>query len=310
MNEKNLRTFVVVNPTAASGATGHRWAHIARTLERALGRFEHGFTEAPQHATALTRKALANGCRMVVAVGGDGTFNEVACGFFDGRRPVAPNAVLGVIPQGTGCDFARAMGIGKTIEDACARLARGSARPVDVGTARFIGHDGQPGERLFLTVASFGCGGAVAHAITSGTKRIGGRLAYLLAAARTLLQYRDRTVTVAVDDDGPEPMKITNYAVCNSQYFGGGISVAPKARVDDGRFDVTIWTGFGLKDLILKRRSLYDGTHVNDPRTRVLLAKKVVASSDERVLLEVDGESVGRLPVTVEILPGALHLKV
>ena len=237
--------------------------------------------------------------------------NEVACGFFDGRRPVAPSTVLGIIPQGTGCDLARAMGIGKGLEDACARLSGRNTRLIDVGTVRFISHDGQSTERVFVNVVSFGCGGAVAHAIsTSVSKRIGGKLPFMLTTAKTLLRYRDQAVTVRVDDGAPEQMDITNYAVCNAQYFGGGMWVAPYAEVDDGRFDLTIWAGFGLVDFILKRRSIYNGTHVHDTGTRILRAKKVVATSKERVLLDLDGESVGRLPATIEILPGALQFKV
>jgi len=306
---KNLWTFAVVNPASASGATGRRWDRIARSLQDAVGPFEYSFTEAPQHATVLTRKALENGFEMVVAVGGDGTVNEVACGFFEGRRPVRPSAILGVIPQGTGCDLSRAMGVGKTIEDACAQLSGRRARVIDVGHVRFIHHEGQSAERIFVNATSFGCGGAVAHAMTSFTKRIGGRLPFLLTTASTLLRYRDQTVTVTVDDNAPEQLKITNYAVCNAQYFGGGMWVAPYAEVDDGRFDVTIWKGFGLKDFILKRRSIYNGTHVHDSGTRLLRAKKVVATTKECVLLDVDGESAGRLPATIEILPGALQFK-
>ncbi len=248
---------------------------------------------------------------MVVAVGGDGTVNEVACGFFDGQRPVAPSAVLGVIPHGTGCDLARAMGIERTIDDACASLAGRRFRVIDAGIVHFIGHDGRAAERVFVNVVSFGCGGAVAYAIASSVaKRVGGRLGFMLTTGAALLRYRDQPVTVSIGNAAPKQMKITNVAVCNAQYFGGGMWVAPFAKVDDGRFDVTIWGGFGLKDLILKRRSIYDGTHVCDPGTRLHRATKVVASSQELVPLEVDGESVGSLPATIQILPRALRFKV
>lgn len=306
---EHLRTFVVVNPASAAGATGRRWDRIARHLSRAIGSFDHAFTEGPQHATALTRAALEDGVELVVAVGGDGTLNEVAGGFFDGRRPVAPGARLGIIPHGTGSDLARAVGLGTTIEDACARLSGRDARVIDVGHARFTGHDGQEAQRVFLNECSFGCGGAVAHAITPGAKRLGGKPAFMLATVRTLLWYQEQAVTVAVDDGAPEPMTITNYAVCNGQYFGGGMRVAPDARLDDGRLDVTVWTGFGLADFVLKRRALYDGTHRREPGTRILGATTVTATSPERVLLELDGEGVGRLPAVIGILPGALRLE-
>jgi YegS/Rv2252/BmrU family lipid kinase len=303
------RTFVVVNPASAAGATGRRWDRIACQLSRAIGSFDHAITEAPRHATALARAALGDGFELVVAVGGDGTLNEVACGFFEGRRPVAAEASLGVIPHGTGCDLVRAIGVGATVEDACARLSGDGARLIDVGHARFTGHDGRDTERVFLNEASFGCGGAVAHAITRGTKRLGRRPAFVLATARALLRYRDQTVTVTVDDGTPEQLAITNYAVCNGQYFGGGMWIAPDAELDDGRLDVTVWTGFGLRDFLLKRRALYDGRHRREHGTRLLRTRKVHATSQGRVLLEVDGESVGRLPAAIEILPRLLRFK-
>jgi YegS/Rv2252/BmrU family lipid kinase len=279
-------------------------------LRRALGPFDHAFTNGPEHASVLSRQALERDFEMVVAVGGDGTFNEVAGGFFEGRRSVAPDAVLGLVPQGTGCDFPRSIGLGTSTEEACARLARRTARRIDVGHARFVNPSGQPAERVFLNVVSFGCGGAVVHAIsTSAAKRFGGKLAFMLVTATTLLRYRDQAVTVAVDDGTPETMAVTNYAVCNGQYFGGGMRVAPDAEVDDGSLDVTIWAGFGLKDFVLKRRLLYDGTHIHDPGTRTLRARSVVATSLEPVRLDIDGESAGYLPLSVEITPGALRLK-
>jgi diacylglycerol kinase (ATP) len=257
----------------------------------------------------LTREALAAGFELIIAVGGDGTANEVACGFFDGTRPSAPNAILGVIPRGTGCDLPRTLRSGGTLDEACARMTGRDARAIDVGHVSFVAHDGLPAERVFLNVLSFGCGGAVVHALRTGTKRVGGKLAFMLATARALYAYRDQAVTVAVDGGPPEHLAITNYAVCNARYFGGGMNVAPAAEVDDGVFDVTIWSGIRFRDFIFDQRSLYDGTHTDAPYTRVLRARCVEAGSSTTVLLDVDGEAAGRLPIRVEILPRALRIK-
>ena len=301
-------TFVIVNPAAAAATTGRRWQRIARALRRELGPFEHAMTEGPRHATALTRRALDDGFKRIVAVGGDGTLSEIANGFFDGRRPRARGAVLGVIPRGTGSDFARTLGIESGLDIACARLGRATPRAIDVGYASFVDHHGRPAGRVVLNAASFGCGGAVAAAVGARAKRLGGRLAFMLTTARTLLRYRDQTVSVRVDDGAPETLKITCCAVCNGRFFGGGMQVAPEARLDDGRLDVTVWQGFGFRDFLVKRRALYDGTHVHDPGTRTLRAARVHATSAERVPLEIDGEAVGILPATFEIIPAALRV--
>lgn len=301
-------TFVVVNPASAAGATGRRWDSIARALRRELGPFEHAITEGPRHATALTRRALEDGFRRIVAVGGDGTLSEIANGFFAGRRPRARDAILGVIPRGTGSDLARTLGIESVLDIACARLARGTTRVIDVGYASFLDHHGRTTERVVLNAASFGCGGAVAAAVGTRAKRLGGRLAFMLTTARTLLRYRDQTVSVRIDDGALETLTITCCAVCNGRFFGGGMHVAPEASLDDGRLDVTVWQGFGLRDFIVKRRALYDGTHVHDPGTRTHRAARLYATSDERVPLEIDGEAAGTLPATFEIIPAALRV--
>jgi YegS/Rv2252/BmrU family lipid kinase len=303
------RAFVVVNPAAAGGAARRRWNSLARTLRATLGSFEHGFTEGPGDATLLARKALSDGFTLIVVLGGDGTASEAACGFFDGRRCVAPEAALAVVPRGTGCDFARTMNRGAVLEDACARLGAAAARSIDVGHVTFLDRDGRPGDRVFLNVASFGCGGAVVHALRPKMKHLGGPLAFALTTAWVLLRYRDQTVTVSTDGGLPRRLSITNAAVCNGKYFGGGMQVAPTADPEDGFFDVTIWRGFGLREFVRLRRSLYDGTHVRDPRTSVLRARRIEATSDERVLLDLDGEAVGSLPVQIEVLPRALRFK-
>jgi diacylglycerol kinase family enzyme len=125
-----------------------------------------------------------------------------------------------------------------------------------------------------------------------------------------LYAYRDQAVSVAIDGRPAEHLVITNVAVCNARYFGGGMKVAPAAAVDDGVFDVTIWSGIRFRDFILRQRSLYDGTHADAPYTRALRARCVEASSGAPVLLDVDGEAAGRLPIRVGILPRALRVKI
>lgn len=301
--------MVIVNPASAGGSTRRRWDALAKTLRRAIGPFEPALTAAPGDATTFTREALRVGFELVIAVGGDGTANEVACGFFDGSRPVAPHAALGILPNGTGCDLSRTLGVGGTLDEACVRMADGRFRTIDVGHVRFVDHDDRLAERIFLNVVSFGCGGAIVHALRRGTKRAGGKLAFMLTTAQVLFRYRDQSVTVSVDGRPAEPLNITNYAVCNGRYFGGGMQVAPTAEIDDGVLDATIWRSFRLTDFILERRSVYDGTHVRLAGTSVLRVGRVEATSSDRVLLDVDGEAAGRLPITVEVLPRALRFK-
>ncbi len=127
---------------------------------------------------------------------------------------------------------------------------------------------------------------------------------------KTLARYKDKAVSVGFDDGAPQHLSVTNVAVCNAQYFGGGMWVSPQARVDDGELDVTVWSGFSLKDFILKQRMLYDGTHLQEERTAVAKVKSLSANSDEQVFLEIDGEYVGQLPARFQILPRSLKVKI
>ena len=246
---------------------------------------------------------------MVVSVGGDGTLNEVVGGFFQSEAPIAPEAVLGVVALGTGCDFGRT--IAQTdLESACARLGGRKTRTIDVGLARFMGHDGAPAKRIFINVASFGCGGLVANLVSSRLKAVSGQLAFTLATLRALAVYRDQCVRLEFDDMPPRSLAITNCAFGNGRFFGAGMQVAPAAQLDDGELDVTIWSGFGWMDFIRKRHTLYDGSHVRDPGTEVLRIRRAIATSESTLLLELDGESVGKLPAQLEVLAGVVRLKV
>ena len=302
--------FVIVNPTAGSGLAGKRWTEVADALFRSLGSYRYAFTVRPGHARTMAGEALAAGYEMVVAVGGDGTASEVVSAFFDGARNRSPDAVFAVVPLGTGCDLGRTLVQGCNIHEYCAALGDRACRTIDVGHVRFVDQAGHEAQRVFVNVASFGCGGAVARSITAADKRLGARLGFNLAAAKALARYKNKTISVALDKRMAQRREVTNVAVCNAQYFGGGMWVSPQARVDDGELDITIWSGFGLKDFILKQRMLYDGSHLREERTQVARVKSLTANSEEHVFLEVDGEYVGQLPAAFRILPGALKMKV
>jgi len=146
--------------------------------------------------------------------------------------------------------------------------------------------------------------------VNPSLKRFSGSLAFSLATVRALLNYRDQPVSISMDGGLARQYPVTACAFCNGRYFGAGMQVAPLARIDDGQFDVTLWSGFGLLDFIRKRHALYSGAHVNEQGTRLFQASKASVTGPEAVLFELDGESVGHLPVQLKILPQALRLKI
>ena len=306
-----MRTFLVANPQSANGETGRRWPEIQAEVLRVLGgTADHAFTERPMHAASLTARALEEGYRRIVVIGGDGTVNEVVNGFFQVPGGPPADASLSLIPRGTGGDFRRTFDLDGRLKEACLRLREEMLRPLDVGLVRFTAPDGRQGERYFVNVASFGASGRVDRKVNETTKALGGRVSFFLGSVKALAGWRDQAVRIRVDGGEEQPLEVTTLAVANARYFGGGMKVAPQADPSDGLFDVTVWSGYRLKDFALKARSLYDGTHTRWSGTRTFRCRRLEATSAEEVLLDVDGEQPGRLPATFDILPGAIQLRV
>lgn len=304
-----MKTYWVVNPRSANGATGKVWPQLRGEASTALGSdLSFGFTERALDATRLAREALEKGFECIVAVGGDGTVNEVVNGFFRDGKVINPNAALAVMPRGTGGDFRKTFGWDTSIRGAIQRVTRGSAKPMDVGLLEYTGHDGRMGQRYFANICSFGVSGAVDKAVNESSKVLGGRLSFVVGSMRALVAYRDKKVKISTDGGPEEEVLVTTLAVANGQYFGGGMRIAPQADPSDGIFDVTIWSGYGPSDFVLKSKAIYEGTHTRFAGTRTLRCKRISARSDQEVLLDVDGEQPGRLPCSMSVVPAALRV--
>ena len=306
-----MKPLLVVNPKSAGGRTGRHFDAIARAVRSAIGDFDAAFTRAPGDGARLAREGCAAGAQLVVAVGGDGTASEVVDGIVLGA-PAGRDVHFGFIPRGTGGDLRKTLGIGADLTSSARALASGETITADLGRISYVGHDGLPKVRHFANVAGFGISGLVDEKVNSGLRLGGGKLSFMLAAARALFGWRDQPVRWRADGGVWSTDRVTALSVCNGRYFGGGMLVAPEARLDDGLFDVVVWTGLGISDFVVKKRMLYDGTHVRLPNTRVLRARAVEAEPLEgaRVLLDVDGEQPGTLPARIELLPGALRIRV
>ena len=317
-----MRPHLIVNPASAGGRTGRHFDAIVRAVREAVGEFDWSFTRRRGDGRVLAREAARAGANLVVAVGGDGTASEVVDGLVaDGEvagrgappaEPLAPEVAFGFIPRGTGGDFSRSLAWPSDPGEAARILAAGAERTIDLGRIEFTGADGRPQVRRFANVAGFGISGRVVQEVERAGKALGGKMAFMLASARVLAGWRDQPVRWRADGGPWRESRVTAFSVCNGRYFGGGMLVAPDALVDDGLLDVTIWTGIGLSDFILKKGMLYDGTHVRLPNTQTLRVKTIEAEPlcSEPVLLDVDGEQPGMLPARFTIVPGALRARV
>jgi YegS/Rv2252/BmrU family lipid kinase len=306
------RTVVIVNPKSQGGKLGKRWPELADTIGRAFP-FDEVKTTGPGDATKLAREALKKGAERVVAIGGDGTVNEVVNGFFDDAgKPIAPEASFGLIPYGTGGDFRRTVNLPLATVDAANVIAANRRKKIDVGRLDFTSRDGKKVTRMFANIASFGVSGVVDRMVNESGKKLG-RLSFALATARATWAYKNQRVQLVLDGKDRIEMTINTVAIANGRYFGGAMMVAPHAELDDGQFDVIAMGDFSFGDLVKSGRRLYKGTHlsmdkVSERRARVVEAQPIDASAI--VELDVDGECPGLLPARFELLPGALWMVV
>ena len=305
-----MKPWLIVNPQSASGRTGRHFDAIARAVRAAVGEFECAFTKARGDGARLAREAVDAGGKLVVAVGGDGTASEVIDGLVDGGRLRDPESTFGFIPRGTGGDFRRTLGLPEDLDTAARALAGTRTVICDLGRIALLGHDGVPQIRHFANVAGCGVSGLVSQKVES-LKLPSGKLSFMLASARALIGWSDQPVRWRLDGGAWRDESITALSVCNGRYFGGGMMVAPGARIDDGWFDIVIWSRLGITDFITKKSMLYDGTHVKLSNTAVHRGRLVEVEPRDgaQVLVDVDGEQPGALPARFDLLPGALRIR-
>jgi len=308
-----FRTVVVTNPKSGSAPGSRRRGALEQAVREAVREVAFVETAGPGDATARTRAALRSGAGMIVAVGGDGTFSEVVNGFFDETgAPVSPGAVFAPLPAGTGGDFVKTIGLSRDPLDSVALLSDLATRPCDVGRLEYVDHAGRPARRFYLNIASFGLGGLVDDCVNRSSKRLGGMVSFGIATVRAMARFRPQRVRLRIDANEPVVRRISVVAVANGRYFGGGMKIAPDARIDDGLFDVVTLEDMTLVDFVLRGGRVYRGTHVGMNGVTAQTARRVEAEPvdpDEAVLLDVDGEAPGRLPAKFELLPGAIRLK-
>jgi len=308
--------LIIVNPASAEGATGDAWPGVASNVRQHFGPFEVAFTQRGGEASEIAEREARGGRRFVIACGGDGTINEVANGIL--RAETGGATELGVLPSGTGGDLRRTLDIPTRTADAAKLLREGAARPMDVGRVRFVNVRGEEESRFFVNVASFGMGGDVINRVKTrsglpagAARLLGGKASFAAAALQAALTFEKPAVRISLDGRAEAQMTVANFCVANARYFGGGMKIAPNAKVDDGRFDVVAVGDVSALTVLTNSYRLYLGTHLGMQEVRHALAHRVraVSASAEAVKLELDGELVGRLPAEFEILPGALRVR-
>jgi diacylglycerol kinase (ATP) len=307
-----MKIRVIVNPRAGAGRAARRAEALLRLLAREVPLPELRHTSHPGEATHLAALARDEGVDVLAVVGGDGTFNEVVQAYVDAEGRAVAGPDLAVVPAGTGGDFRRTLGVGTDTVSAARRLLEAPGRAIDLGVLRLTADDGRPVVRAFANIASFGISGLLDRIVNTGPKWMGGKAAFVLGTVRAMAAYRNAPVVVEVDGEPWHDGRVVNVALANGRYFGSGMHVAPSADPADGLLDVVCLGDFSPAESLVWTPSLYRGTHLRSPKVRATRGRRVAARgarAEDTVLVDLDGETPGRLPLEGWILPGALRIR-
>jgi YegS/Rv2252/BmrU family lipid kinase len=307
-------TLFIINPAAARGATLRFWLKTRPVLTGlGIDLCEH-VTTRPGEGPEIVREAIAQGVRRVVAVGGDGTLNEVVNGYLDeSGKPHNPEAAIGLLPSGTGSDFSRSIGL-RTLKDSIETIAANVTRNIDAFRIECSLEGGGTRSRYGVNAASFGLGGEAVAIVNDWSNKlpawIGGRARFVAAAIQALRSYKNVPVTVLVDEHREMKLMSNLIIAANGRFAGGGMMFAPNARVDDGFFDLILTDGLTRFDIVKELRRIGRGGHLKNPGVSELRARDVRVSAQSPVPVEIDGETVGYTEAKLSILPGVIRLAV
>jgi len=301
-----LHAKVIVNPVAGANSTRRKWSRIRQLLKRVGLSFDYQYTEGVGHAIELARAAASDGYRYLVAVGGDGTVNEVANGILSSTN--STTTALGIVSTGTGSDFVRSVGIPRDYTSACSFLTSSRRLLIDVGVVEYQ-RQGETVKRFFVNAAGVGFDAAVVEATERLPKYFGGTVPYLAGLMRTLFRYRNKPIVLRIGDK-VESARVLNVAVANGCYLGGGMRIAPEASLDDNLLDVVVVGNIGKFELLKALPMVYKGTHVNHPKVRMEKATHILVESSEPILVYADGELLGEGPASFGVVPAALNIVV
>ena len=329
---EDIDTVLVVNPNSSSGLTGKGWNELYSEIKQALGvSVKVALTKKAGDGTLLARKFLKQGFKNIVAIGGDGTLNEVANGFFEEPvginsntidtssgfpplKPINPDAVMGVVPAGTRNVLAKSLGLPEGITNCCTAFHLGKSKKLDVIHATVTSPDDHSSmtSRICLNAAEMGVAGEIIERSKKVREVVNSRIVSTITSiAATLPTYQSNECEISVNNDSKKfAVKMTMAVVANGQFLGGGFKAAPHANMSDGLLALVVLKDSGSLKMIDELINMKDGDYKEEDNIIYRQVRQVTITSKERdVTVTVDGEPIGILPATFEVIPQALTLR-
>jgi diacylglycerol kinase (ATP) len=329
-----IDTVLVVNPNSSSGLTGKGWNDLYSEVKGALGAgVKVALTKKPGDGVTLARQFLKQGFKKVVAIGGDGTLNEVANGFFEEPvgihsnkinggpaaefpplKPINPDAIMGFVPAGTRNVLAKSLGLPEGIANCCKAFQLGKPKKMDVIYATVTSQEDHSSttSRIFLNAAEMGVAGEIVERSKKVRQVVNSRIVSTITSiATTLPTYQSNECEISIGNNRKKfAIKMTMAVVANGQFLGGGFKVAPHASMSDGLLDLVILKDSGSLKMVDELINMKDGDYKEEDKITYRQTTKVSLVSKERdVTVTVDGEPIGILPATFEVIPHALTVK-
>ena len=337
-NTKSVETAVIVNPKSASGLTGRNWDSLHLMIKRLFGdNIQIAFTEKSGDGTTLTTNFIKKGYKKIVAIGGDGTINEVANGFFEEDigihgnennsngnnsflnqavlKPINSDVVMAVFPCGTRNVLVKSLDLPEEFAECCQNFEACKLQKIDVISARAtnVWNHSKTASRIFLNAAEIGIGAEIIDKAKKVRNVVNSRfISTLTGLFSTVPAYESSLCEISIDDAHENILtKMTMVVIANGRFLGGGFKAAPEANILDGLLDVVILKESSNLEMIENFLNIKDGDYTNEGDVFYRQAKKISIKSKENrdIPVTIDGEPIGILPATFEVLHNALTIR-
>lgn len=268
-----------------------------------------GYTTGPGEGAELARQAMQAGYTRIIAVGGDGTVNEVVNGLLLDDKVISNDVELAVLGNGTGSDFVRTYQKSFDIEALIASLRYEKTAKIDIGKASFIDAAGERQTRYFINAANLGIGAEAVSRVNARSKFFGSKITYFTGALEAVFAHKNMNASLKADGSVIRQGAMCGMMICNGRYIGGGMKVAPAADMADGLFDVVVIKDISRATLLKRFPLIYSGKHITLPEIEFYRCRKLEIQTSAQLPLETDGEIIGQNPVEFEIIPGCINLR-
>ncbi|AXF57823.1 diacylglycerol kinase family lipid kinase [Salicibibacter kimchii] len=286
----------IVNKVSGNGRGLTIWKNVEKMLTAKQINFRVFFTKYPSHATEISKEVKTG---VIIVIGGDGTIHEVINGL------IRSNIPMGIIPAGSGNDFARALDIPSNAEEAFEWILKGEQRTVDIGRVE---------DRSCATVIGIGFDGKVAQTVNaSKTKKWMnffrlGKITYIISVFRVLLGFQPADISIKIDDKTEKMTDVWLVAVANFPYYAGGMAICPNAKGNDGYLELCVVQGMSKFQFVRAFPGVFKGKHVSHPSIKMRTGKQIEISSSSAMIVHGDGEIIGETPININVEEKALHV--